>query len=513
MTWGRYRLDVSDDSGALTQVSFDAGFYAEAGADTPDLLEIALDKPEYRAGDTMNVAVTARSNGRVTLNVVGDRMLSTVTADVKTGINQLAIPVGKDWGNGAYVVGTLRRPLDAAAKRMPGRAIGVQWFFVDKATRTLGMDMTLPQVIRPNTTLRVPVKLTGLTPGEDARIVVAAVDVGILNLTNYKPPAPDEYFLGQRRLSAEVRDLYGQLIDGMQGSRGAIRTGGDDGGGAVEGSPPSQKPLALYSGIVQVKPDGTAEVSFEIPAFAGTARVMGIAWSRGRVGKAVGDVIIRDPVVVTATLPRFLNTGDKSTLHVDLDNVEGQAGDYAVTLAAQGPTGAVGQGRGQGDAARQAATGAVVPARSLGRGRRQNHRQRHRAGRLHARARIRTPCAAGEPVADTTDGAPDREGRKHHALQRSVRRSGTGHRQRRAVGRAVDRARCGGDPEGARSLSVRLLRADHEPGAAASLCQRSGGLCPACARYRRRPAHPRLDRPASGTAGKQWLVRLVVDRR
>ena len=343
VTWGRYRLDVSDDSGALTQVSFDAGFYAEAGSDTPDLLEIALDKPEYRAGDTMNVAVTARSNGRVTLNVVGDRMLSTVTADVKTGINQLSIPVGKDWGNGAYVVATLRRPLDAAAKRMPGRAIGVQWFFVDKASRTLGMDMTLPQVIRPNTTLRVPVKLTGLTPGEDARIVVAAVDVGILNLTNYKPPAPDEYFLGQRRLSAEVRDLYGQLIDGMQGTRGAIRTGGDDGGGAMEGSPPAQKPLALYSGIVQVKPDGTAEVSFEIPAFAGTARVMGMAWSRGRVGKAVGDVIIRDPVVVTATLPRFLNTGDKSTLHVDLDNVEGQAGDYAVTLAAQGPSGATGK--------------------------------------------------------------------------------------------------------------------------------------------------------------------------
>ena len=265
-------------------------------------------------------------------------MLATVNADVKTGLNQLKLPVGQNWGNGAYVVATLRRPLDTAAKRMPGRAIGVQWFSVDKAARTLSMEMTLPQVIRPNSTLRVPVKLAGLTSGEQARVVIAAVDVGILNLTNYKPPAPEEYFLGQRRLSAELRDLYGQLIDGMQGTRGAIRTGGDDGGGALEGSPPAQKPLALYSGIVEVKPDGTAEVVFDIPAFAGTARVMGVAWSKDRVGKAVGDVIIRDPVVVTATLPRFLNTGDKSTLTLDLDNVEGQAGDYVVTLAAQGPT-------------------------------------------------------------------------------------------------------------------------------------------------------------------------------
>ena len=173
VSWGRYRLEVStgEPAGPLTTVSFDAGFYAEAGADTPDTLEIALDKPEYRAGDTMNVAVTARSDGRVTLNVVGDRMLSTVNADVKTGLNQLKVPVGQNWGNGAYVVATLRRPLDAAAKRMPGRAIGVQWFSVDKAARTLSMEMTLPQVIRPNSTLRVPVKLAGLNSGEEARIV------------------------------------------------------------------------------------------------------------------------------------------------------------------------------------------------------------------------------------------------------------------------------------------------------------------------------------------------------
>ncbi|MFN3350020.1 alpha-2-macroglobulin family protein [Pseudorhodoplanes sp.] len=339
VTWGRYRLDVTDSDGAITQVSFDAGFYAEAGSDTPDLLEIALDKPEYRAGDTMTVAVTARSDGRVTLNVVGDRMLATVSAEAKTGLNRIEIPVGKDWGNGAYVVATLRRPLDTAAKRMPGRAVGVQWFAVDKASRALGMEMTLPQVMRPNGALRVPVKLSGLGRGEDARIVVAAVDVGILNLTNYQPPAPGDYFLGQRRLAAEMRDLYGQLIDGMQGSRGAIRTGGDNGGPAMEGSPPAQKPLALYSGIVQVKADGTAEVSFDIPAFAGTIRVMAVGWSAGRVGHASGDVIVRDPVVVTATLPRFLNTGDKSTLHLDIDNVEGAAGDYAVTVAAQVPAG------------------------------------------------------------------------------------------------------------------------------------------------------------------------------
>src|SRR6202000_150021 len=103
--------------------------------------------------------------------------------------------------------------------------------------------MKLPPLLRPNTRLTVPIKIDGLGWTDQARIVVAAVDVGILNLTNYKPPAPGNYYLGQRQLSSEIRDLYGQLIDGMQGTRGQIRTGGDE-GGQLNGSPPTQAPLA-----------------------------------------------------------------------------------------------------------------------------------------------------------------------------------------------------------------------------------------------------------------------------
>jgi uncharacterized protein YfaS (alpha-2-macroglobulin family) len=335
--WGRYRLEVStsDRNGPLTSVGFDAGWYAEASADTPDLLEIALDKPEYVPGDSMTVAVTARTAGKMTLNVIGDRLVSTVTQDVAAGTARLRVPVGNDWGSGAYVVATLRRPLDSRAERMPGRAIGVQWFSINRKARTLALDMSLPAVLRPNSALRIPIKVDGLNPGEEARIVVAAVDVGILNLTGYKPPAPDDYYLGQRRLTAEIRDLYGQLIDGMQGARGQIKTGGD---AAVElqGSPPTQKPLALYSGIVTVKADGTAEVAFDILDFAGTARVMAVAWSKDKVGRAAGDVTIRDPVVLTATLPRFLLNGDRGTMHLDLDNVAGQAGDYRLEVRSEG---------------------------------------------------------------------------------------------------------------------------------------------------------------------------------
>src|SRR5438309_4472028 len=335
---GRYRLDVrsAEADGPLTSVQCDVGWYSDGSADTPDLLETSIDKPEYQSGDTMVVSVNARSAGKLTIHVLGDRLLTTQSIDIKEGTAQVRIPVGKDWGTGAYVVATLRRPLDAAALRMPGRAIGLKWFGIDKKTRTLEVKLSPPALVRPNSSLKIPVKLGGLNPGEDAKVVVAAVDVGILNLANYKSPAPDDYYLGQRQMTSEIRDLYGQLIDGMQGTRGQIKSGGDA-GAELQGSPPTQKPLALYSGIVTVGADGTAEINFDIPEFAGTARVMAVAWNSTKLGRATIDVTVRDPVVLTATLPRFLLNGDKGTMSFDLDNVEGAPGDYSISVKTSGP--------------------------------------------------------------------------------------------------------------------------------------------------------------------------------
>ena len=167
---------------------------------------------------------------------------------------------------------------------------------------------------------------------------MAAVDLGILNLTDYAAPEPDSYYFGQRRLGTEIRDLYGKLIDGMQGVRGTIRSGGDGGPGglSVQGRPLNAEPIAFYSGIVEVGADGKAEVAFDIPAFDGTLRVMATAWNGAKLGHAVKDVIIRDPVVVQGTPPKFLIIGDKSELHLSVQNVEGAAGDFELAAVADG---------------------------------------------------------------------------------------------------------------------------------------------------------------------------------
>ena len=118
----------------------------------------------------MVVSVNARTAGKLTINVLGDRLLTTQTVDVKEGTQQVKLTVGKDWGTGAYVLATLRRPLDAAALRMPGRAIGLKWFGIDKKTRTLQVALSPPALVRPGTNLKSRSSSAGSIPARTPRL-------------------------------------------------------------------------------------------------------------------------------------------------------------------------------------------------------------------------------------------------------------------------------------------------------------------------------------------------------
>ncbi|MDZ5448005.1 alpha-2-macroglobulin [Labrys sp. ZIDIC5] len=336
--WGQYRLEISADGLASSSSSFYAGYYTSEKADTPDMLPVALDQTSVKTGDTLQVKIDARFAGKASVQVVGEKLLSSTLVDVPEKGTTVPVTVGKDWGTGAYVVVTHFRPMDVAAKRMPTRAIGLAWFGIDRNERTLKVTLTPTELMRPRQPLKVPVKVEGLA-GEKAYVTLAAVDVGILNLTGYKPPEPETFYYSQKRLSAELHDLYGQLIDGMEGAKGRIRTGGD-GGANFNSPPPTQAPLALFSGMVEVGADGTAEISFDIPAFNGLVRVMAVAWTPTKVGHASADVKVRDPVVIAGTLPRFLAVGDQSRFRLDLVNAEAAPGDYTLAVTMEGPIGA-----------------------------------------------------------------------------------------------------------------------------------------------------------------------------
>jgi len=337
--YGRYRLEVSssETSGTLSSVAFNAGWYnGGETADSPEMLEVALDKESYQPGETAKLRIATKHGGKALVTVLGRGLLSTQEVEIAKGGGDVELTVGEDWGPGAYATAMLYRPMDESAKRMPSRAIGVRWIGVDQSKRTLKVAVATDEKIKSGTELAIPVKIGGLDQGEEARVVVAAVDVGILNLTRYEIPAPERHFYAQRKLGLELRDFYGRLIDGMRAERGKLRSGGDGTEGAgLQGSPPVEETVSFYSGIVTVGADGTANVSFALPSFNGTVRVMAVAWTKTKLGHGTSDVIVRDVVALTASAPRFLTLGDEAHVDLSLHNVDGPDGTYVAKLVDQ----------------------------------------------------------------------------------------------------------------------------------------------------------------------------------
>ena len=335
--WGQYELVVERIDGAYIAAStgFRAGWYAPADTtQTPDTLELSLDRSGYRLDDTAMLRIVPRHAGTALVTVMSDRLIDMKAVEVGAGENLIPLPVTEDWGAGAYVTAQVIRPMDVAAGRNPARALGLSYAKIDPGDRQLDVSIDAAEKSAPRGPLEVAMQVDGLTEGETGYVTLAAVDVGILNLTGFQSPDPSEYYFGQRRLGVEIRDLYGRLIDAMQGARGRVRSGGGAGRLQMQSPPPQEELVAFFSGPLDVGPDGRATARFDMPDFNGTVRLMAVAWSPRAVGQAARDVLVRDPVVVTASLPRVLAPGDKSRLLLEVTHVEGPSGRMGLDVTA-----------------------------------------------------------------------------------------------------------------------------------------------------------------------------------
>lgn len=338
--WGRYELVVERTDGAYvdTAQDFHAGWYAPADASsTPDRLEVSLDKPGYRPGDTANLRIVPQAAGTALVSVLSNRVIASLAVEVPAGASTIPLQVTEDWGAGVYVTATVIRAQEQAAGRVPVRAVGLAHAKVDPGEKALDVSIAMIGTPQPRTINTARVTVNGASPGDDVWLTLAAVDVGILNLTGFESPDPMDHYFGKRRLGVELRDVYGRLIDTKGGEMGRVRSGGDaDTGMRMQSPPPTQDLMASFSGPVRIGPDGTAEITFATPAFNGTVRLMAVAWSGRAVGQAAQDVVIRDPVVVTATVPRFLAPGDSSRVLVEVVHADGPSGQMQLGLTRVG---------------------------------------------------------------------------------------------------------------------------------------------------------------------------------
>lgn len=344
--WGPYRIEVEDpQTGLVSSQRFWAGYSwqdnAEGGAVRPDQVKLALDKPAYAAGSTARVTVTPPAAGNGYLLVEsGDGPLWWQDIEVPAEGKTFEIPVDEAWArHDLYVSALVIRPGERKANVTPKRAVGLLHLPLERAPRQLAVQLTAPEKMRPNQTLKVKVQASragGELP-KQVQVLVAAVDVGILNITEYATPDPFAAFFGRKGYGADQLDVYGQLIEAGQGRLASLAFGGDAalaGGGKRPDT--SVLIVAKQSAPVTLNAKGEGEVSLDIPDFNGELRLMAQAWSDDSYGKGEAKTVVAAPLVAELSAPRFLAGGDETALALDLTNLSGAPQKLDVQLAASG---------------------------------------------------------------------------------------------------------------------------------------------------------------------------------
>lgn len=331
--WGGYRFEVLDHrSTPVASWRFWAG-QGRDSADIPDAVQVSTDRKNYLPGETARLRLQAPFTGEATLVLAGTGVHQLRSFSLNTGEHELTVPVTRDWGAGVYALVTVYRP--GESKAGPGRAMGLVWLGVDHRDQQMEVRIETPEKTAPRKTLEVPVQVAGVKKGEKASLVLAAVDAGVLEMTGHPAPDPLSYFFGQQQLGTDIRDLYGRLISGPGGKPLPLRSGGGD--DALRGMVESNvRVVALFSGTVAVGPDGRAVVPLELPDINGRLRLTAMAWSVSAMGAASKELTVRDAVVLSPSLPRFLARDDRSSMHLLIENMDGDDGEYLVTATAAG---------------------------------------------------------------------------------------------------------------------------------------------------------------------------------
>lgn len=347
---GQYEVLVHDpESGVATRhrlyVSRTGSHDASAGIRAPDEVHLALDQPVYRPGDTALLRIEAPFTGQALLTIESDRVLHSQVATLTNRVHEWSVPVEAAYLPNVYCCLTLIRPVTGGDDLHASfRATGVIPLVVEDPNERLALAIHAPETLRPKGSLSVTLSVTDADgQGVEAEVVLAAVDEGICRLTGFETPDPLAHFRRKRALGTRWVDLYGRLMEeaGPDVEASASSPPGDQSGLLAGRLNPIRarrfRPTALYAGPIRTDARGHVELTLEVPEFTGTLRLMAVAIAPTRMGSAAHSVVVKRPLVVRSSLPRFMAPGDRCTMPVDIFNETGAARDVQIQVKTSGP--------------------------------------------------------------------------------------------------------------------------------------------------------------------------------
>lgn len=338
--YGSYRVRLADpQGGAAAEIEFYCGGwgYSPWAVKNPARLELIPDKEGYRAGETASVQIRAPFPGKALVTVEGHGVEHLEIVELTGNTGQLRIPVREDWQPNVHLTATLVRRAGDILPGTPGRAFGAIPLFVDSLSNRMDVRVDAPAETRPETDLRITVRAE---PG--ARVTVAAVDEGIMQLAGGRNPDPFGHFYAKRALDVASFDNFALLFPHLALHR-PLAGGGDALAGAssfmrTEGIR-RVRPVTFWSGVLTAGADGSVTHSLRLPDFQGALRIVAVGNRDRSFGTGTAMTRVRGPLVLTPTLPRFLSPGDTVEIPLTVRNDTPTAGEFRVTATVSGPAG------------------------------------------------------------------------------------------------------------------------------------------------------------------------------
>ena len=335
-TPGRFVARLVDSSGTpLARVAWRVAGARNVAArlDGDARIDLALDRASYAPGGTIALQLTTPYPGRGLLTIESDRVHAWRWFDADTTTSMQTIEVPATLEGNAYVNVALIRDPGSTEVFLSPLAYAVAPFRVDAGDRRLAIDLTVPDSVRPGETLTVDYRTD-----RPARLLLFAVDEGILQAASYTDPDPLALFLRKQALRVSTHQILDLVIPDLDATATRSSPGGGAGMDRIgRNLNPFQRgekpPVAFWSGIIDAGED-TRQAHFEVPEdFNGALRVLAVGIGDGGAGLGRTDTTVRGPFVILPSLPRAVAPGDEFVVGVGLAN--NLDSDYAsVTLTA-----------------------------------------------------------------------------------------------------------------------------------------------------------------------------------
>lgn len=309
-------------------------------------LELVLDKPKYRAGDTAKLLVKnpfERAQAWLTVERAGVYEQRRVLLEGPTPT--LEIPVDARHRPNVFVGVHLVQALPSTAVASaedgtpePGYRLGYAQLVVDADERRLSVELSPERAeLRPGAHTRFSFRVTRADGAPaSAELTVYAVDEGVLSLTGYTPPDPAALFTAPRPLAVatlESRDALGRLLlPGLERDKG-----GDGGGGGALGVRSRFETTAVFAPELVTDAEGRASLELDVPDNLTTYRLMAVAVSDDdRYGVGSTTFRVNKPLMLRPALPRALRAGDRFEASVVVNGRGVPPGPMTVELAVTG---------------------------------------------------------------------------------------------------------------------------------------------------------------------------------